>query len=372
MYPNLTFCIDGTDYYTTGNVRYTGQWIKKGFTFLTGPAQTSFTLTIKNNAPGGGGNDWALDDITVATCTPNLQMFPSPMANVCIGNQVDIWCRIRCFFPNYVHWTWEKSTNGGATWTNTGVSGIGTPVMVGGNWEYTAAYPSFLADSAAHANRYRIRIASTAANLSDPNCSFLDMTTIVVWVNNCMEVLPVRFNSFTGQAVNGHGKLHWVVESETAGTVYEVERSEDGSRFDKIGVVVGYAGGDGTATYYYNDAVPLTENTYYRLKALNGNNGKYSKIIVLSSGGIKYAVRSLINPFVNTISFDLIAPENGTALVSLMDSYGRLILQSKEVYSAGLNTVRIHNLVKIPNGNYLLRVQVGTEVFNRKVIKNDR
>jgi hypothetical protein len=42
VYPNLTFEIDGIDYYTTGNIKYTNQWIKKGFTFLTGPLQTSF------------------------------------------------------------------------------------------------------------------------------------------------------------------------------------------------------------------------------------------------------------------------------------------------------------------------------------------
>jgi hypothetical protein len=88
VYPNMTFGIDGKDYYSTGNILYSGRWVKKGFTYLTGPAQTSLTLTIRNNAPGGGGNDWALDDISLATCTPNLAMLPSPTANVCIGNQV--------------------------------------------------------------------------------------------------------------------------------------------------------------------------------------------------------------------------------------------------------------------------------------------
>ena len=63
VYPNLTFEVDGIDYYTTGNLLYTGQWVKKGFTFLTGLAQTSFTLKYFNNAPGGGGNDCELVDI---------------------------------------------------------------------------------------------------------------------------------------------------------------------------------------------------------------------------------------------------------------------------------------------------------------------
>ncbi|HEU4608077.1 MAG TPA: hypothetical protein VFS31_08210, partial [Chitinophagaceae bacterium] len=38
VYPNLSFNVDGIDYYTTGNILYTGQWVKKGFTFLTGPS----------------------------------------------------------------------------------------------------------------------------------------------------------------------------------------------------------------------------------------------------------------------------------------------------------------------------------------------
>ena len=38
VHPNLTFELDGTDYYTTGNLYCTPvNWIKKGFTFVTGP-----------------------------------------------------------------------------------------------------------------------------------------------------------------------------------------------------------------------------------------------------------------------------------------------------------------------------------------------
>jgi len=370
VYPNLTFGIDGTDYYSTGNVRYTGNWIKKGFTYLTGPSQTSFTLTIRKYAPGGGGNDWALDDITVATCTPNLQMFPSPTANVCIGNQVDIWCKIRCFFPNYIYWTWEKSVDNGVTWASTGVNGTGTPTMVAGNWEYTAVYPSFLADSSSHRNRYRIRIASTLANLSNPNCSFLDMTTIMVWVNNCGELLPIKINSFSGQPINGFGKLQWNVENETAGTTYEIERSEDGNHFNKIGVLSGQAGADGIATYQFNDASPLLDNTYYRLKVMNGTKGKYSKIIVLGAESLKYSVKTLVNPFQHTITLELISPTNTVASISLIDSYGRMIIQTKRSITDGLNTIKLTNVGHIANGNYLLQIQLGDEVINRKIVKN--
>lgn len=99
--PNLTFEVDGIDYYTSGNLLYTGKWVKKGFTFLTGPNQTSFTLKFFNNAPGGGGNDWALDDISVATCSPDLTFTPTANPKVCANNTIDIGCIIQSYFNNY-------------------------------------------------------------------------------------------------------------------------------------------------------------------------------------------------------------------------------------------------------------------------------
>jgi hypothetical protein len=369
--PNMTFGIDGSDYYSTGNIPYSGKWVKKAFTYRTGPAQTSLTMSIRNNAPGGGGNDWALDDISVATCTPNLAMLPSPTANVCIGNQVDIWCRVRCFFPNYIYWTWEKSTDNGVTWTNTGASGTGSPMMIGGNWEYTANYPSFLADSSSHLNRYRIRIASTPGNLSDPNCSFLALTTIVVWVNNCSVVLPTIFKSFTAQPQNGYARLQWDVTNETGNVSYEIERSEDMNSFNKIGSIPGNAGSGGSATYSFNDPTLVGDQTYYRIKLTDGTASKYSKIIFLSNGKLDYSIKSLVNPFADVLSFDLIAPETGVARISLMDAFGRTVRQSSISYSGGLNPMKLYDVASLPKGAYLLRIYAGDKLFTKGVIKTN-
>jgi hypothetical protein len=368
VYPNVTFEVNGVDYYSTGNMRYTGQWVKKGFTYLTGPAQTSFTLKLFNNAPGGGGNDWALDDISVATCTPTLNMIPTGNANVCLGNQVDIACIVRSYFPNYIHYTWERSIDGGATWVNTGVSGIGSPVLVGGEYQYTALYPSFLADSSSHLNRYRIRIASTATNLLTAACSFADITTIIVWVNNCEWVLDTKLKSFTGQALDGYGRLQWETEHEADNVVYEIERGTDQSHFEKIGQLHGTAAGSGKV-YQFNDPSPLGTHTYYRIRLVEGNRSQLSKIILLSSQALQYDIRSVINPFKESLSFEMIAPADGMVMVTLIDSYGRVILQSRETCNKGLTNIRINNLKALAAGTYSLKVQAGSQVFNKKVVK---
>ncbi|HYF33389.1 MAG TPA: T9SS type A sorting domain-containing protein [Chitinophagaceae bacterium] len=366
--PNVTFEVDGVDYYSTGDMRYTGQWIKKGFTYLTGPSQTAITLKLFNNAPGGGGNDWALDDISVATCTPNLNMIPSGNANVCIGNQVDMACVVRSYFPNYVHWLWERSTDGGVNWSNTGVTGIGSPVLVGGQYQYTATYPSFIADSSAHLTRYRIRVASTAGNLLNPNCSFADVTTIVVWVNNCQWVLQTKLKSFSGIVQDGHGRLQWETENESPNVVYEIESSTDQSNFQKIGQVTGTASGSGNI-YQFTDPDLLSSHTYYRIKVREGTNFQYSRIILLSNRALPYEIKSVINPFRETLAFEMIAPADGIAVITLIDAYGRPVKQVQEAYNKGLTNIRIGNLGSLASGTYTLRVQAGAQVFNKKVIR---
>jgi hypothetical protein len=371
VYPNVTFEVDGLDYYSTGNMRYTGQWVKKGFTYLTGPSQTSFTLKLFNNAPGGGGNDWALDDISVATCTPNLNMIPSGNANVCLGNQVDIACIVRSYFPNYVYWSWERSTDGGVNWSPTGVTGTGSPVLVGGEYQYTATYPSFIADSSSHLNRYRIRVASTAANLANTSCSFADITTIVVWVNNCEWVLDTRLKYFNGQVQDGYGRLQWETENESDNIIYEIERSTDQLHFEKIGQVEGSVQGSGRV-YNFTDPNLLSSHTYYRIKMIEGNRAQYSRIVLLSNKALQYEIKSLINPFNESLSFEMIAPADGVALVTLIDAYGRPVKQVRESYTKGLTNIRLNNLGSLAAGTYSLRIQTGEQVFTKKVIKIKR
>lgn len=188
VYPNLSFAIDDLDRYSSGQIDTLG-WMKKGFLFKTGPSQTSITISIRNNASGGGGNDWAIDDIAMVTCNPNLNMIPTGNAQVCYGSQVDVSSTVTSFFNNYTHYRFERSTDNGATWTIPG-SGTGTPNPISGGYQYNAQLvPSFLADSGHHLNQYRFVVASSPANLGNSDCSFTASTTIVVMVNDCSIIL---------------------------------------------------------------------------------------------------------------------------------------------------------------------------------------
>ena len=76
--PNLTFNIEKVDgtilkTFDTGDipVEGCGEWRQYGF-FFTNGSDGSVVLRIRNNAPGGIGNDLGLDDITFSPCGPQV------------------------------------------------------------------------------------------------------------------------------------------------------------------------------------------------------------------------------------------------------------------------------------------------------------
>lgn len=60
---------------TTGGIPTTSEitWIQYSFSFTTGPAQMGGIIQITNNAPGGCGNDLAIDDLSFSICNPFLE-----------------------------------------------------------------------------------------------------------------------------------------------------------------------------------------------------------------------------------------------------------------------------------------------------------
>lgn len=366
--PNLTFAIDGLDRYSSGMIDTTG-WMKKGFLFQTGAAQTSITISIRNNASGGGGNDWAIDDIALVTCNPNLNLVPSGNATVCYGNQVDVACTVSAFFSNYVNYRWERSTDGGATWTVAG-TGVGSPTLVGGSYQYTAALPSFLADSAHNLNQYRFTVASTAANLASPSCSFVANTVIVVMVNNCMTPLKTGLLGFAGKLSGGIATLNWKVQDEEPNIIYKIERSFDQVNFSEIGTAFGkYASTGGS--YNFRDPEPVKGNVYYRIRMIEGNNHNYSRLILLSTG-VEFEIKSVINPFNTKVEIQLTTPREGSAELVIADTYGKIVHRSKRIVSAGLNSVTLDNLANLSAGTYFLRVQLNGKSINKKIVKINR
>ncbi len=375
VYPNITFEIDGVDYYTTGNLLYTGNWVKKGFTFLTGPAQTSFTLKYFNNAPGGGGNDWALDDISVSTCSPTMIYTPNTNPIVCDSNILVLTDTVRSFFNNYIYYKWQRSTDGGITWTDvTPPNGPIAPYWNGTEWEYVSTYivlPSQTQMSNS-GDRYRLVTSTTLSNLSDPNCNFTDQGSIVTMhVIECGIPLLSQLIAFSGEVREQHAELRWKTTREYEPVHFEVQKSTDGIQFSVIGVVESYRNyGTEENIYSFTDPTLLQRKAYYRVVMKNDRfQSVYSRILSLSRDPGKLTFVSVINPFSELISFEICTVQPGRVEVELVDAMGRIILRKNFDTPDGVSRLQMDNCGFIAAGTYNLRVRSGSEVIRKRIVK---
>ncbi len=230
--PNLAFEVNGVDYYTTGDLLYQGlggtqtgsdtlnNWVKRSFVYKTGMSETGFILSIRNNAPGGGGNDWALDDISLRTCYPNMSYSPTITPAICANSTITLFDTVRSFYNTYVQYKWQRSTNGGSTWVDiAGTTATATPVLVSGMYQFIASYtvPPAFTTLANNGNQYRVVVATTVANLSS-TCNFSDVIPVTITINNCLDIdddndgIPdyVEFNNPVAlQDANANGIPNW-------------------------------------------------------------------------------------------------------------------------------------------------------------------
>jgi gliding motility-associated-like protein len=145
--PNITFSIEKTDStvlqsYNTGDIptnTTAAEWKQYAMYFTLPAGVSSVVLRMKNNAPGGNGNDIALDDITFRAAGPSTNISVTgngDSINVC-GSPVSLSSNIEsCYLTN--EYQWQVSVNNGS-WANiTGANNNSytVPVQPPGKYKY--------------------------------------------------------------------------------------------------------------------------------------------------------------------------------------------------------------------------------------------
>jgi gliding motility-associated-like protein len=128
--PNITFTIETTSgtvlkTYNTGDIPPTNdvEWKPYGTFFIT-PANSTEAIVVKmqNNAPGGCGNDFALDDITFRACGPVIVTgFGSTggpqQASLCQGESTIYTLNTQVVGEGTSVYQWQSDINNGG-WTD--------------------------------------------------------------------------------------------------------------------------------------------------------------------------------------------------------------------------------------------------------------
>jgi hypothetical protein len=374
--PNLTFVVDSIDRISSGQLDTVG-WQQRGFVFLTGPTETSITISIRNNAPGGGGNDWAMDDISLSTCPPNLLLTPDKPDTLCEGADDTIRFAISSYVNNYTHWVLKKSLDGGTTWVAAGLDTLNradTGTVVPAYNSTTGLYLDtvtryYQVPATTSTTIYELTVASTVANLSAGGCYYTTTQPKYVVGVNCMVVLPTSLLFFRGQMQNGLGNLQWTTTGEVPGLQFILERSDDGTHYNPITTIQGTAPAGEGAAYQFTDPTPVGAQSYYRITIVSNSISRFSNLVLLSNSNIQFNLRSVLNPFIDQINIEMTAPTDGQAVFSLIDMYGRYLRRKVQPVNQGLNNLTIYGLGNLPNGTYALQIQYNDKLISEKVLK---
>jgi len=370
--PNLTFTLNNLDYYNTGEIDTVG-WLKKGFVFKTGPTQKTASFSIRNNAQGGGGNDWVLDDVAIATCLPTMQYSPSITPSICQGNSLQINDTVRSYFDNYTHFKWQRSTDGGSNWTDVTTNHDTTLTSVGSLYQFITTYtiPAAHTSLADSGDLYRVIVATLDSNLLNAACLFTDASTIITLkVLDCGTPLGMDFISFSGKLNRGNADLIWTTSNETEPVFYSVERSYDGTSFGSIGTEPGNNNSNGANnTYKYAD-MNVQGKVWYRIAMVTKDgHKKYSRILTLDDNTMKFGLTSVINPFFTKLDFEIAVPENSRIDATLLTISGKATRKESFNVYEGANSLTINNTETLPAGMYILQIRNKDQIINNKVMK---
>ena len=173
--PNLTFLVRSTNgtvlqSNNTGDIPMSGtQWNYYSFFFTVPAGNSSVVFSIRNNAPGGSGNDLALDDISLRPVGPGIdvgiQGYPTDTVSFCgVIPPLTLTSQVDSCYPITVY-QWLQSSDNGITWVD--VPGATSPTYS----PNTTGSASYL---------YRLA-ASNPGNISNEQCRVLSSVIAIYY-----------------------------------------------------------------------------------------------------------------------------------------------------------------------------------------------
>lgn len=180
--------------------------------------------------------------------------------------------------------------------------------------------------------------------------------------------LPVNFiGLIADRNIDNSVSLKWDVTEEINVSAYEVEKSETGILFSKVGTV----SAKGKSIYSYNNANASTNIVFYRIKSIDiDGRFKYSGIIKLAGrSSDSYADALLVYPVPAKVEITIAHKKlSRSARIKIVSLDGRIL---KTIIPAQGSSHTLTNISGMTPGMYFLQLEDGIgNVQTVKLLKN--
>jgi hypothetical protein len=190
---------------------------------------------------------------------------------------------------------------------------------------------------------------------------FMVVDPALTFVNAPLPVSLISFEVKNGK--NNSAILNWKTSQEKSNSGFEIQKSENGSKFSKIGFIAGKLNSNETQAYEFTDKNNIPGVQYYRLKQIDlDGKSTYSAIKAIKFENTNTEVVLGPNPAQKFIS---ISKLDGINKVDLFDFSGKLV-KSEQLNSTKNNyNLEINNL---PNGAYFMKIHNNEYHITKKII----
>ncbi len=185
--------------------------------------------------------------------------------------------------------------------------------------------------------------------------------------------LAVTMSRLEGNLTAGnYVKLHWETYTEHNSSDFEVQRSEDGLKYETVATLPSRASDGNSKTmlhYEYTDGKMLSERAFYRLllKDMDGRSS-YSNVYYVAVKGNEDVILKLHpNPARDNVMVHIQGKISGDAEVQLLDISGKLIAQ-RPLAKDG-SDMPVFDLSTLASGTYLVKFIDSRQVITTKLTK---
>lgn len=177
-------------------------------------------------------------------------------------------------------------------------------------------------------------------------------------------VLPVKFSNLTGTGTTAGNQLFWTAFAQEAVNYFEIERSVDGTNFQKIAGKV-YPGGFNYQSYQWLDETAAAGRNYYRIKATERTGAVYyTNIVMIASKKAAKWNYMLSN---DNLILNNIKVQQGNVTAMIMNQAGQLMAAKSWNQNGGaFNQVLL--LPATAKGIYIVKIDNEGAVYSFKIL----
>lgn len=189
---------------------------------------------------------------------------------------------------------------------------------------------------------------------------------------NISSPTPVTWLSFEGKKSGANALLHWTTSTEYNNAGFEIERSENGTDFSKIGFILPEGNTNVVHQYAYTDyTTKQGKQYYYKIKQIDKDGHfDYSNIArVVIDDQVAFDFYQLFpNPFSNELNFSFTSHDSAPIHLQLRNVESEIVYETTLKNGSEKFSINFNNN-PLPVGTYFIIANKQGEVISRKIVK---